>query len=392
MITDIRPMNINDIFNRPGRYFLFNIKQGVERTAACINIRQPGSGRCRFSGSNKVIAVSADDPGFKLTSDAICMPTEMLNTLGNNFEAIRCNIPEDGFNENGRVAVGLLRRDSEAMGDLLNAINSCIRDIERIFDSLQTNINTPIYELRRNTRQSVVLASESRLTNAGESLLEAYSDSLSTYSSLPELCGFGNENAGRCRDEPSQRDAQLRFWMQRQSERGNENPLGSKYGFKFIAHELKPLNIQGRDMRWNCKGDPRTDSIDLLLSHEGSPVITEVKMAGDKFLSVAAIQLLYYSAVLASDSQRLRLARWFGEFNKEAKPWIGLLAQTRDETKGSENGFHADFDGVLQFLKNRKTRDVMRGRFAGAFVITIDESSKEFAVSPDGEYRIEWQE
>ena len=374
-----------------GRYFLFNIKRLGQTTAACLNIKKSGSGKCRFLGNSGAIATSSDEPGFELTSKTIYIPYTMLNMLGNYFEAIRCVMPSGVFNQQGRVSVGLLGRDSEMMGSLLGTLQEKTETICEIYVSLKTSIDTPIYSPRKGTKKPVKLAVESKLSISGQSLLEAYGESLPIYSCLPELCGFGNENTNRCEEEPNKRDARLRFWMQDQKKQENANPLHSKHGLNFIAHELKPLNIAGRNMKWNCEGNPRTDSIDLLLEHEGSPVVTEVKMAGDKFLSVAAVQLWYYAAVLASDSQSNRLVRWFNEFSGRGKPWLGLLAQTRDESKSNERGFSDDLESVLVFLRNSETKNVMGHRFAGAFVIIIEEIGDGFAISNESDFRIDWQ-
>jgi hypothetical protein len=158
----------------------------------------------------------------------------------------------------------------------------------------------------------------------------------------------------------------------------------------FVSHELKPLNIAGRNLTWNCSGNPRTDSIDLLLEYKGSPVITEVKMAGDSFLSVATVQLWYYAAVLASESQRNRIGKWFDNFSNNEKPWLGLLAQSRDENKSKERGFSDDLKSVLRFLSDDETKDAMGQQFAGALVLTVEENNGAYAIANGGEQRIDW--
>ncbi|MDB4639338.1 hypothetical protein OAE77_00580 [bacterium] len=378
------------IAKHTGRYFLFNVEKSGRRIATCVNIKESGAGRCRFLDKNVSASVSSDDPGFELTPETIYMSYAMLNTLANCFEAVRRVIPDAAFNAKGKVSVGLLKRDSEEMGRLLGTIQENTATIRTICDSLDTKIDTPIYSLRKATKKPVKLSGDSRLTSDGKSLLEAYTASLPIYSSLPELCSFGNENTNRGKDEPTKRDAGLRFWMEYQQKKCIENPLRSKHGLNFVAHEIKPLNIAGRDMRWNCIGNPRTDSIDLLLEYEGGPVITEVKMAGDKFLSVGAVQLWYYAAVLASDSQKNRLGRCFDEIGVEKKPWLGLLAEARDENKSNERGFSADLDSVLFFLRNSETKRVMGQQFAGAFVLVVEEDGDGFAISDEVDVRIDW--
>ena len=374
-----------------GRYFLLNIRRLGQTTAACLNITNSGSGKCRFVDNSRAIAVSPNEPGIELTPETIYLPYAMLNTLGNYFEAIRCVMPSGVFNQKRRVSVGLLGRDSEMMGGLLVSLQQKTEMINEICDSLKTSIDTPIYSLRKVTKKPVTLTAESKLYSNGESLLEAYSGSLPIYSCLPELCGFGTENVNRGAEKPNKRDALLRFWMQDQKEKGNANSLRSKHGLNFVAHELKPLNIAGRNMKWNCSGNPRTDSIDLLLEYRNCPVITEVKMAGDKFLSVGAVQLWYYAAVLASDSQENRLSRWFDEIGGKEKPWLGLLAETRDESKSNERGFSTDLESVLCFLRNSETKSVMGQRFAGAFVLIVEEDGDGFAISNEREFRIDWK-
>jgi hypothetical protein len=373
----------------PGRYFLLNITRNGQLDAACLNVTKKGSAACRFLNDDVIAPVSLENPDFQLSPQTLRLSYGIVNTLGNYFETIRSVVPDAAFNKRERTSVGQLTRKSEAMGTLLAALQAKSKDIGSICDALQTNIDTPIYNLRKKTKRPLTLATGSRLSSQGKTLLEAYSVSLPIYACLPELCGFGTENATRGKAKPNKRDARLRHWMHEQQS-VQPNPLNSRYALNFVSHELKPLNIAGRNLTWNCSGNPRTDSIDLLLEYEGSPVITEVKMAGDSFLSVATVQLWYYAAVLASESQRNRIGKWFDNFSNNEKPWLGLLAQSRDENKSKERGFSDDLKSVLRFLSDDETKGAMGQQFAGALVLTVEENNGAYAIADGGEQRIDW--
>jgi hypothetical protein len=220
--------------------------------------------------------------------------------------------------------------------------------------------------------------------------LSAFTESQRVYAGLPVLRGFGTENTGRGQDLPNKGDARLRFYMQHNP----KNPLAASRPLDYVAYELKPLNISD-GLKWNCSFDPRTESVDLLLSMAGSPVCTEVKMAGDKFVSAAVVQLLYYASILANERQRDRLAREINKGVLAHGPWLSVIAQQRNDA-----GFAGDLEEAVSFLRHEETRKTLAPYFSGAAVLVIEEKPEPFCsttgvpsfrVLPDGERFIEWR-
>jgi len=174
------------------------------------------------------------------------------------------------------------------------------------------------------------------------------------------------------------------------------NPLQGHHPLNYVNYEIKPLNIADT-IRWNCGTDPRTDSVDLLLSYQGSAVLTEVKMAGDSFVSGALVQILYYASITANESQHQRLRRKFPSLSHESL-WLCVIAEERDEAKPNEAGFSADKDATVRFLKHQETKQVLGRYFRGIFVLVIREESTPFdqqkgipAFRVVEECRIDWR-
>jgi hypothetical protein len=172
-----------------------------------------------------------------------------------------------------------------------------------------------------------------------------------------------------------------------------KNPLGASRPLDYVAHGLKPLNISD-GFKWNCSFDPRRDSIDLLQSLDHSPGYTEVKMAGDKFVSAAVVHLLYYGSILADDKQKDRLARQIKGFTSQ-EAWLCVIAQQRDDS-----GFAGDLEDAVSFLRHGHTQRTLGPFFRGAVVLVIDESPElfcprrgipRFRSVKGGEYSIDWK-
>ncbi|MFO0887605.1 MAG: hypothetical protein U0790_00510 [Isosphaeraceae bacterium] len=275
------------------------------------------------------------------------------------------------------------------MGSLLAGLERRSADILAVCNSLELSLDTGLLSLRRSLPHSVVLMEDGGLSDHANSVLHAFSESQTIYALLPQLRGFGTGNAGRGQDLPSKRDARLRFYMQLK----RDNPLRTSRPVNFVAYELKPLNISS-GLRWNCASDPRTESVDLLLELSGSPVFTEVKMAGDKLVSSAVVQLLYYASVLANDKQRARLAREFDCFTTQ-EPWLCVIAEQREDA-----GFADDLAAAVSFLKHAETRRTLAPFFCGAVILSIRENPEPFCsvggipsfqTVENGEHFVEWR-
>ena len=363
-----------------GRFVLTNVVHNGNKTAVCVNIKNPTSAKWRSVEEVGPMPLVLSAPPFMTTSETSCLSSKFVKFLASHFEAIRKTLPTTAFSSVYQASLGKLVRSSTDMTIALTGLQSGASDIGLICDALALNINSPIYKTRK-LKRPIQFISGSGPSEHGNRLLQDFLESVQIYDQLPELAAFGTENV-RGKEKPNKRDANLRYFMEKYC----SNPLGGNLRLDYVAHELKPLNIANR-LRWNCKGNPRTDSIDLLMSFQSSPVITEVKMAGDSFASVALAQLLYYAAVLASKNQKCRLTRCFPQCS-DKEPRLAIIVQNRDEAK--EKGFHNDLDSVLRFLSFRKTGDLLGKHFGGMFVLVIDQVGDSFRIANRQEYYIDW--
>jgi hypothetical protein len=372
-----------------GGVLLLNVTVDGAATSVCANVERSGSAAWRRKEDGKRRPLDLDSPGFSLTERTLVLGYDDVNTLANNFHAVREAMPAKAVRPDGSVAVGKLPRDGADMGHVLAELERRYDDLVAICTALEVPLDTRLFSLRRSLGHSVVLMKGGDLTEYATGVLSAISESQRVYAGLPVLRGFGTDNPGRGQDLPSKGDARLRYYMQHNP----KNPLAASRPLDFAAYELKPLNISD-GLKWNCRFDPRTESVDLLLSLAGSPVFTEVKMAGDKFVSAAVVQLLYYASVLANDRQRERLAREIRGFASQ-DAWLCVIAQQRDDA-----GFAGDLGAAVSFLRHEETRKALGPLFCGAAVLVIEENPEPFCATKcvpsfrvlrDGEHYIEWR-
>lgn len=375
------------------RFLLLNVSVDGATTSACVNVKSDGSAAWRTKEEHKKRSLKLGSPGFSLIDRTLVLSYEDVNMLANNshvvFEAMQPAVGPDGC-----VAVGRLPRDGAEMGLVLAGLEERSADILAICDALDLSLDTKLLSLRRSLPHSVCLMTGDHLSEYAGEVLSAFAESQRIYAGLPLLRGFGTENTGRGKDLPNKGDARLRYYMQQNP----SNPLGTSCPLDYVAYELKPLHISDT-LKWNCCFDLRTESVDLLMSLNGMPAVTEVKMAGDKFVSAAVVQLLYYGSVLANERQQTRLAREFKGFRSH-EPWLCVIAQKRDETKANESGFATDLGAALSFLRNEETRRVVGPFYKGIAVVVIEECSEPlcsvrgipaFRVVEGGEHVIEWK-
>jgi hypothetical protein len=381
-----------------GGVLLLNVTVSGEATSVCANVERSGSAAWRRKEEGKPRRLDLDSPGFSLTERTLVLNYEDVNTLANNFHAVREAMPAKAVKPDGSVAVGKLPRDGADMGHVLAELERRSDDIVAIRDALNVPLDTKLFSLRRAVGHCVGLMKGGDLSDYANAVLSAFSESQPVYAGLPVLRGFGTENPGRGQDLPNKKGDRLRFYMQRNP----KNPLAASRPLDYVAYELKPLNISdglkwyfGFDSQPEKESDPRTDSVDLLLSLDGIPVYTEVKMAGDKFVSAAVVQLLYYASILVNDGQRSRLAREINKGVPSQEAWLCVIAQQRNDS-----GFASDLEGALSFLRHEETRKTLAPFFCGAAVLVIEEKPEPFCaatgvpsfrVLPGDEHFIEWR-
>jgi len=383
------------VLRRSDRVLLLNVTVDGAATSVCANVKG-GSATWRRKDEDKKRPLDLDSPGFSLTERTLVLNYDDVNKLGNNFQVIREAMPVKAVNPDGSVAVGKLSQKETGMGHVLTELERRSNDIMAIRDALKVPLNTRLFLLRRAVGNSVELMKSSDLSDYGNEVLSAFSESQRVYAGLPVLRGFGTDNPGRKQDCPTRPADRRRFYMQQYP----KNPLAASRPLDYVAYELKPLNISD-GLKWNIvfdpqtetESDPRTDSVDLLLSLAGSPVFTEVKMASDGFVSTAVVQLLYYASILANDKQKERLAREIKGFTSH-QGWLCVISEQRNDT-----GFASDLAAAVSFLRHQKTREAIRPFFCGAIVLVIEENLEpscatkgvpSFRVVENGEHFIEW--
>jgi hypothetical protein len=81
------------------------------------------------------------------------------------------------------------------------------------------------------------------------------------------------------------------------------------YSFQFVRHQVPPLRLEGA-------GQPRSGAggVDYVAIADGTPVLGEIKLTGDKNAFSAFIQLLTYLSEFATEKQVQR-ANKYKEFN-----------------------------------------------------------------------------
>jgi hypothetical protein len=352
-----------------GKHVILNVTTNREPTSVCVNIERSGSAAWRRKEKDKKFKLTLEQPGFSLTDNSLILSYELVNVLASNFQSIREALPLHESEDVRDVAIGTLARDGAEMGKVLGALEMRTADILNIVEALSRSLDTPLSAIRYESGRSVRLMAGPDLSEQGNSILRAFSQSQAIYSTLPALRGFGTGNI-RGIGPPGMKGASLRWYMQN----NKTNPLGTTPAVNYVDYELKPLNISDT-LKWTCSADPRTESVDLLLTIEDTPALTEVKMDGDDFTSKAVVQLLYYAAILANHSQAIRLSR---EFRLPAfeKPWLCVIAEERQTT--NKVNFESDLAQTLDFLRHAESKAYLSPFFAGVAVLIIQKATDPF--------------
>ena len=352
-----------------GKHVILNVTTNREPTSVCVNIERSGSAAWRRKEKDKKFKLSLEQPGFSLTPASLVLSYDLVNVLASNFQSIREAMPLHESEDVRDVAIGTLARDGAEMGKVLNALEMRTADILNIVEALSRSLDTPLSTIRYELGRSIRLMAGTDLSEQGKSVLAAFSQSQAIYATLPSLRGFGTGNM-RGMGPPGMKGASLRWYMQNNT----VNPLGTSPPVAYVDYEIKPLNISDT-LKWTCRTDPRTESVDLLLTIEDTPALAEVKMDGDDFTSKALVQLLYYAAILANPSQAIRLSR---EFRLPAfeKLWLCVIAEERQAT--NRVNFESDLMQTLDFLRHAKSKACLSPFFAGVAVLVIQKATDLF--------------
>lgn len=355
-----------------GKHIVLNVTTSGDTTSVCTNIQQNGRAAWRRREKDKKFTLNLDWPGFSVTPESLVFSYDDINAYANSFQHIREAFPDAAFGPNGKVAIGKLPQDKGEMGAVLAKLERLLDSILEIEDCLSHSLDTPMYRLRRALPHNVNLIKGDELSEYAQAVLAAFVESQQIYARLPELTGFGTANV-RGQERPGPRDQLLRWYMQHNP----QNPLHTTPNINYVEYELKPLNISDR-LKWTCSSDPRTESIDDLLALSGSPVLTEVKMRGDRLVSHAVVQLLYYASIMANTSQNTRLNREIQPFHPD-RAWLCVIVEER--TNEDEPLFETDLRQALAFLNHRSTTSVLAPFYSGFIILVIREQSEPFCAT-----------
>ncbi len=334
---------------------LINVIIDGTKTSAWENTTRNGAWRARHgkSGKGKLI----DHPNVQLCADTMSLSSTDATKLAKELQGIARMLPDK--------PIGNIKRTEPEALDVLEAFEG---GVEAIRKSLNRDLTTSLFLKRRELGKYVSLMAESGPSPYGRQLLRDFIDSQTHYADLPELGRFVGDIRGS--GIPSDKGGKIRAWIKAQS--GLYLPSGDCLG--FVEYELKPLRVS-QIASWTCQldgnddADPRRDSMDILLSCDGSPVHTEVKAQNDSFCSSAFVQVLYYGCALANEQQRRRLRSQFPQLN-DSLAWLALIAEKRDEI--AEPGFDSDRKATLCFLKHSEIKNALRPFFRGVFVVIVE--------------------
>lgn len=378
-----RGMTAKEFLSRcTGKFLLLKVRVQGQITSVFVNKLQNGSASWRPREKTRRYRLDATWPGFDLTDETIYLSFDCLNRLIENFFAV-----QDALRRVLDVqvvpAIGDIPSDSEEMGRVLKALEEEVPLLNELHALSRHNLNTPSLLHRKSAAKSLALVSGTGMTELGVSILEAFEKSQEVYIPLPELRGFGDRNTARVQTVPEMRGAQLRHFMQQAKQQNTTNPLQGQFNLEFVAYEIKPLHLTS-GLCWTCDSDPRTESIDLLLSHLGAPVLTEEKMQGDSFASSGLVQLLHYAAAMANIKQRRRLRREFPELVGD-EPWLCILVEQRAGNERTR--FLDDFDQTWRFVQHEECKRILGSRFAGIAMLTVEDGPWRMVE----EHVVDWQ-
>ncbi len=292
------------------------------------------------------------------TDSTVVLKLSELVVLANCFANVWEALPKKLTAENATVENLNLPLDSDEAQDLLRSLHRSVQAINQTVNAARTDLNTRLRSLKLKAKRSP------KPTECFHELCEAFTSSVEVFDSVPTLRRFGDANQ-RTEKAPTRACDLLRAWVASQSDLSSWLP-----GLAYKSYELKPLNIY--KLKWivsdaGSDSDSRTESIDLLLTYHGAPVMTEVKMANDSNLSSAIVQLLYYAAMMVSRNQRHRFVDTY--HTSAEKPWLGFVLEKRSEKKQSK--FKEDLASSLAFLQATETSRALGEHLRGTIVLLI---------------------
>jgi hypothetical protein len=350
--------------DRKGLHVLTNVSvQDGDAETVRVNLDIPNSSCRRIGSQSKTFP--RQKPPFDILCPSLLLSAEQLGQWQGNFASV--------YDAVGDKLLGNIRNDDSANDAILRKLQACSFEITHIDDLLDTlPVGTALYSsyLAKNARIDLVHGIEP--TPVGRRLLDEFETAVAVYSRVPELRHYVVQDDPQT--DVSPRGQRLRQWLSQ----GHNLALGDGCTLAYVAHELKPLHLSGRDFCWKQNGgDLRLISVDLLCCYKDQPVWCEVKMAGDTLTSSAVLQILFYGSMLSSGHQRRRLKRFFSDQFGSTRPWLGILVENR-----TDKDFPTDFEQAVAFASHPGTKEVLQPHFDGIIFSVLDPENGGWAAKP----------
>ena len=312
------------------------------------------SGRVRFA-RNKL--------PFEIHNPSVLLSGDQLTGLQDNFALVREALRDFGDRRLSRIPI-----DDPVHEIILPKLQEKSHEICWIDSTLDSlSMDSALYRSYLRKSRNVNLFDHEVATEQAILLLDEFQLASQLYCQLPELCDYLVQNDVKT-DDIGPRGQQFREWL-RLNETINDS---TGIALDFVAYELRPLRIAGRNFQWRfdslpegsipqrVTGDLRRVAVDLLLRYKGHPVWCEVKAKGDTWTSSAMQQILFYGSMLSGGNQKRRCRRHFPDQFQSFQPWLGILVEDQDDPM-----FLDDYEQTLNFARSQSVKNSLKGLFGG---------------------------
>jgi hypothetical protein len=358
-----------------GKHCLTNVSfNGDAPEAIRLNLRSPNSSFRRPAHPGPIL-FPRNNPSFEIHNPALLISSSQLNDLQKNFAVVN-----EALGGHPLPSIPFADPTNEVILTEIQEKSYEIAWIDSVLDSL--SLDTALYRSYLRKSRTVNLFDHQVATEQAVVLLDEFQLASELYSQLPELRDYHVQNEVQV-DDIGPRGQQFREWLQ-----GHAINDGANITLEFVAYELRPLRIFGRNFQWQmgplpegavpqrATGDLRRVAVDLLLRYDGHPVWCEVKAKGDTWTSSAMQQILFYGSMLSSGNQKRRCGRCYPDEFQCFQPWLGILVEQRND----DQDFIADYEQTLNFANSQSVKKSLRDLFGGLFIGMFQQTGTDWTL------------